>query len=174
MFCTKSTYSEHCLVRPLSGETTRLESLQISSDKPSFRYNGTCHQRPPVLTDHSCMVIGVVFQHRFHYSVIVMAHIIFLVLTFDFRLLWFVWCFVQSFMQDFMRTHTNVLSRLYFVLSYFCHILACEACISLNIICIYCLLTYVLTSITHSSQTEFIVRFHFSVPFCSDFVFHLF
>ena len=37
---------------------------------PTFQYNLTCHQTPPVLTDHIFVANGVAFQDRFYCTII--------------------------------------------------------------------------------------------------------
>ncbi len=59
-------YSETCLKRPLPWETTCIKRPQFLAEVPTFQHNWTCHQRPPVLTDHIFVANGVVFQDRFY------------------------------------------------------------------------------------------------------------
>ena len=61
-----TTYSETYLQRPLPWETTAMTDHLSLVDGPTFQYNWTCHQKPPVLRDHIFMVNGLVFQDRFY------------------------------------------------------------------------------------------------------------
>ncbi len=47
-------------------ETTCLYRPHILASEPTFQYNWTCHQRPPLLTNHIFVANGVVFQNRFY------------------------------------------------------------------------------------------------------------
>ena len=57
----KPVLTGHCHERP-----PVLTDHTFLAEGPTFKYNWTCHQRPPVMTDHIFMANGVVFQERFY------------------------------------------------------------------------------------------------------------
>ena len=80
MICSKSDLDSSQLLEDLSlhvhwnlsWETTAMrDHLSLtdgafSAEGPTFQYNETCHQRPPVLIDHSFVANSMVFQDRFY------------------------------------------------------------------------------------------------------------
>ncbi len=60
-YTVKPVLRDHCHARP-----PVLTDHTMLAEGPIFQYNWTCHQRPPVLTDHIFVANGFDFQDRFH------------------------------------------------------------------------------------------------------------